>query len=72
MPLVIQVSVTIFLSLHMCPASDFITPQSSPTLSLEMKTGWRAQTFEQMEIAVTYDASDCESHEATVYRDEEI
>lgn len=56
----------------MCPASDFMTPQSSPALSLEMKDGWRAQTFEQMEIAVAYDASNCESHEATVSGDEEI
>lgn len=37
-----------------------------------MKNGWRARAFEQMEFAVTYDASDCESHEATVYGDEEI
>lgn len=72
MPLVIQVSITIFLSLHMCPASDFIKPQSSLTLSLEMRNGGRTQTFEQIEFAMTYDASNCQSHEATVYGDEKI
>lgn len=55
----------------MCP-SDFITPQSSLTLSLEMKNGCRAQTFEQIEFAMAYDASYCQSHEATVYGDEKI
>lgn len=56
----------------MCPASDFITPRTSLTLSLEMKNGGRVQTFEQIEFAVTSDASNCQSHEATVHEDEKI
>lgn len=56
----------------MCPASDFIIPQSSLTLSLEMKNGGRAQTFEQIEFAMTSDASNCQLLEATVYGDEKI